>query len=66
MKYACRILPGDTAIAEIEAKLNEASDHGWDCIGVVLRHPYLMFVFHGDFPSIGDWQIGLNFLGSFQ
>jgi hypothetical protein len=64
MRYACRVLPSGTPAAEIESRLNDAADHGWDCVAVFVRPPELVIVFRGDFPNLSDWQIALGLLDS--
>jgi hypothetical protein len=64
MKYACRSLPRDLAPQDLEAKLNQAATHGWECASVTQRHADLLIVFRGDFSNIGDLEIATMSLDS--
>jgi hypothetical protein len=66
MKYVCKVLQSDTPATEIESKLNQVADHGWECVSMALRPPDLLFLFRGNFSNLGDFEIALNFLNSFK
>ena len=66
MKFVCKTLPSNTTAAEIETKVNQAADHGWECVSMTLRAPDLLFLFKGNFRNIGDFEIASNLISSFK
>jgi len=62
MNYACRSLPRDIDPQDLEVKLNEAANHGWECASVMQRKSDLLVVFRRPASNIGDLGIATRFL----